>query len=57
MEPHNPRAGGCLLMIAIMLGFLVGLSTGDAMRGVILGTGVGIVIAVAVWLMDKRRAG
>ncbi|QIL02725.1 hypothetical protein G7078_07975 [Sphingomonas sinipercae] len=52
---RTPIAGGCLLMVAILLGFLAGLATGDAIRGVILGTGAGIVIAVIVWLVDRRR--
>ncbi len=49
------KAGGCFLMGAIMLGFVAGLATGDAMRGVVIGTAIGIVIAVAIWLLDRRR--
>ncbi|MGI8704491.1 MAG: hypothetical protein ACR2JJ_01600 [Sphingomicrobium sp.] len=50
------KAGGCFLMGAIMLGFIAGLATGDAMRGVVIGTAIGIIIAVAIWLVDRRRA-
>lgn len=50
------KAGGCFLMGAIMLGFVVGLATDDAMRGVVVGTAIGIVIAVAIWLLDRRSA-
>ena len=52
---RTPRAGGCFLVVAILLGFVAGLATRDAMRGVVIGTAVGIVIAVAVWLLDRRR--
>jgi hypothetical protein len=38
-----------------MAGFVVGILTGDAMRGVLIGTGLGIIAAVAVWLMDRKR--
>jgi hypothetical protein len=55
MDSRNKRAGGCFLMAAILLGFVAGMSTGDAMRGVVIGTGIGIVIAVAIWLFDRAR--
>ena len=42
-------------MAAILLGFVGGLATGDAMRGVIIGTVIGIVTAVSLWLADRRR--
>jgi hypothetical protein len=52
---RTPKAGGFLLVAAILLGFAAGLATGDAMRGVIIGTGIGIIIAIAVWLVDRAR--
>lgn len=55
MQTQNSRAGGFFLMAAILIGFTVGLATGDAMRGVIIGTAAGIAIAVALWLVDRRR--
>lgn len=50
------KAGGFFLMAAILIGFIGGLATGDAMRGVMIGTATGIVIAVAIWLVDRRKA-
>ena len=50
-----PRAGGFYLMATVLLGFVAGLATGDAMRGVIIGTVIGIAIAVGLWLADRRR--
>lgn len=53
---RRPLAGGFLLIAAILIGFVAGIMTGDAMRGVLIGTAIGIVMAIAVWLIDRRRA-
>jgi len=55
MKP-TPIAGGCLLVAPILIGFAIGIATGDAMRGVILGTAAGILAAIAIWLLDSRRS-
>lgn len=52
---RTPKAGGFYLMATVLLGFVAGLATGDAMRGVIIGTVIGIAIAVGLWLADRRR--
>jgi UDP-N-acetylmuramyl pentapeptide phosphotransferase/UDP-N-acetylglucosamine-1-phosphate transferase len=54
-EPTTKRAGGCFLMAAILIGFVVGIATGNPLRGVWLGLAAGIVIAVGLWLADRRR--
>jgi hypothetical protein len=56
MEPQNTRAGGCFMMGGLLLGFVAGLATGNVMRGVWLGLGVGIIIAAAMWLLDRRNS-
>lgn len=43
-------------MLAIIAGTIWGLSVGQPMLGILRGTGAGIVIAIAVWLIDRRRA-
>lgn len=53
--PSTSRAGGCLLSISILAGFPLGLTIGNPLKGVLIGTGVGIVLAVAIWLMDLTR--
>ena len=55
MDTKPKHAGGCFLMAAILLGFLGGLAIRDPLKGVLVGTGVGILIAVAIWLVDSRR--
>jgi hypothetical protein len=53
--PSTSRAGGCLLSISILAGFPLGLTIGNPLKGVLIGTGVGIALAVAIWLFDLRR--
>jgi hypothetical protein len=55
MQTKTTHAGGCFLVIAILLGFLGGIATRDPLRGTLIGTGIGIAIAVIVWLVDRRR--
>lgn len=42
-------------MASILLGFLGGLAIRDPLLGVFIGTAIGVVIAVGVWLVDRRR--
>jgi mannose/fructose/N-acetylgalactosamine-specific phosphotransferase system component IIC len=53
---RDPLAGGFFLVAPILIGFFAGLATGDAMRGTIIGTAIGLVLAVGLWLLDRRRA-
>lgn len=55
MATGNKRAGGFFVMAGILLGLAVGIATGDPMRGVILGTAAGIMIAILLWLIDRRN--
>lgn len=55
MTNRTPLAGGCLLSICILAGFPLGFSIANPMKGVLIGTGTGIVLAIAVWLIDRSR--
>ena len=55
MQPVNKRAGGCFLMVAILLGFAIGIGSGNAILGLWAGLAVGIIAAVATWLLDRRN--
>jgi hypothetical protein len=55
MQASRTKAGGCFLTICILAGFTVGLSIGNPMKGVLAGTAVGVVLALLVWLLDRRR--
>lgn len=55
MQPSSSRAGGCFLTVFILLGFLFGLAIRNPLKGTLIGLGIGIVFAVATWLIDRRR--
>ncbi|HYX47987.1 MAG TPA: hypothetical protein VE820_14350 [Sphingomicrobium sp.] len=55
MQGTGTRAGGCFLTLFIILGFFYGLSIRNPLRGVLIGVGIGAVLAIAVWLIDLRR--
>lgn len=54
-QGSRTRAGGCFLAIFLILGFLYGLSIRNPLKGVLIGLGIGIVLAVATWLIDRAR--
>ena len=53
--PSSTRAGGCFLTLFILLGFFYGLSMGNPLKGVLIGLGIGAVLAIVTWLADLRR--
>jgi uncharacterized membrane protein YccC len=55
MPPTDTRAGGCFLTVFILLGFVYGLSIRNPLKGVLIGTAVGAVLALLVWLIDRSR--
>jgi len=55
MTTPRPLAGGFFLFVGIIVGLIWGASTGQAMRGVLIGTAAGIAVAAMVWLIDRRR--
>lgn len=57
MQGTSTRSGGCFLTLFLLLGFLYGLSIRNPLKGVLIGLGIGIVFAVATWLIDRRRRG
>ena len=55
MQGSTTRAGGCFLTLFLLVGFLYGLSIRNPLKGCLIGLGVGIVLAVATWLIDSYR--
>ena len=55
--PSNAKAGGCFLTLCILAGFPLGLAIGNPMKGILIGTGAGIVLALVTWLIDRPRGG
>jgi len=52
---NSTRAGGCFLTVCILGGFPLGLALGNPMKGILIGTGTGIALAVVTWLIDRQR--
>ena len=55
MQRKNAQAGGCFLTLAIPIGFFLGLGKGNPLGGSIIGLAVGAVLALLIWLFDRRR--
>ena len=55
--PSTAKAGGCFLTLCILAGFPLGLAIGNPMKGILIGTGSGIVLALVTWLIDRRGRG
>jgi len=55
MKARTTHAGGFFLVLAIIGGFAWGAMSGLPVHGAIFGTLIGIVLALGVWLLDRRR--
>lgn len=53
---RNSMAGGFLLAVSILVGAFVGIVKQQASLGLVVGLSVGIVLAIVIWLVDRRRA-
>ena len=49
------QAGGAILAIAIIAGAVAGTMVGQPSIGFLVGTGAGILLAVLIWLNDRRK--
>jgi len=57
MTSRNTTAGGCFLTLCILAGFPLGLAIGNPMKGILIGTGAGIALALITWVIDRSRKG
>ena len=55
MQGSRTRAGGCVLTLFILGGFVAGLAIANPMKGVLIGTALGAAVAVVLLLVDRRR--
>ena len=54
MPRRSTKAGGFFLTLSILLGLVAGVAMQNPMQGVLIGTGIGVVIVVLLWLADRR---
>ena len=53
---RSPLAGGALIALGVIAGPAIGLFTPlGATRGFLIGLGIGVAIALAMWLVDLRK--
>lgn len=50
---HTPLAGGFPIAAGVILGVVVGLIVGQATLGFFIGLGLGVRIALALWLRSR----
>ena len=55
MARRNARSGGIFLTIGILAGFGLGAAWGYPMKGILIGTALGALAALLLWLLDRRR--
>lgn len=57
--PMNQRrstaAGGIFLFIGPVIGAIYGVEVGQPIIWMLAGFGIGVLIALGVWLVDRRR--
>lgn len=52
---RSPQAGGAILAGAIIAGVIGGVIVGQPSIGFLAGLAVGVLLAVLLWLRDRRR--
>jgi hypothetical protein len=55
MQSRDTQAGGIFLTTGILAGAIWGVAVGAPMKGVLIGTGLGIAATLLLWLLDRRR--
>lgn len=55
MTKRTPAAGGIFLFLSPVIGALYGIGRGEPIYWMLVGFGIGVVLALIVWLWDRRR--
>lgn len=56
MQPRKTmNAGGIFLFIGPVIGALYGIGRGEPILWMLYGFGAGILLAILIWLWDRRR--
>jgi hypothetical protein len=55
-ENSPPRlAGGIFIALGLLIGAIIGVVMDQPSAGAVIGMAIGTVIAVAIWIMDRKR--
>ena len=56
-QNNHPRlAGGIFVALGLLIGAILGVALDQPSAGLVIGMAVGSMIAVAVWLFDRKRS-
>lgn len=53
--PPRSRAAGAIIALLSIGGAIVGTMQGQPSMGLLAGFGAGVIIAIGLWLFDRRR--
>ena len=54
-KPRNAAAGGIFLFLGPVIGAVYGINQGEPILWMLYGFGIGVLLAVIIWLVDKQR--
>jgi hypothetical protein len=52
---RTTAAGGIFIFLGLLFGAIYGIDSGEPMLWMLRGFGVGILLAILVWLVDRWR--
>lgn len=53
-RPPQPRAAGAIIALSVIGGAIAGIAAGQPTIGTLAGFGIGVAIALLLWLRDGR---
>lgn len=55
MKSRSTAAGGIFIFLGLIIGAIYGISAGQPMLWLLRGLGAGVLLALLVWAIDRRR--
>ena len=55
MNRRSTAAGGVFLFLGLLIGAIYGINAGQPMLWLLRGFGIGIGLALLIWIIDRRR--
>ena len=56
MKSRSPQAAGILIALGAIIGFVWGLTRGEANWWTLVGTLIGAALALLLWLAERRKS-